>query len=74
MISLMRLSYNRKDDILTYELTTGNVDHAEEFGPMIFHLDKKGKPIILEILDASEFLSASTKITMRIKDSEKVEL
>ncbi len=74
MTSSMKLSYNRKDDVLTYELTTGNVDHAEEFGPMIFHLDKKGKPIILEILDASEFLTASTKVTMTAKEGEKVEL
>jgi uncharacterized protein YuzE len=70
----MKVSYNRKDDVLTYELASGRVDHAEEFGPMIVHFDKKGKPIIIEVLDASEFLTASTKVTMTAKEGQKVEL
>ena len=69
----MKVSYNRKDDVLTYELTTGKVDHAEEFGPMIVHFDKKGKPIIIEILDANDFLTASTKVTKTAKEGQSVE-
>ncbi|MEW6069457.1 MAG: DUF2283 domain-containing protein, partial [Candidatus Thermoplasmatota archaeon] len=70
----MKVSYNRTDDVLIFEVGEGDIDHAEEVGPFIVHFDKKGTPILLEILDASEFLSQTTKITMKAKEGEKVEL
>ena len=67
----MKISYNRKQDIILLEAAKGKIDYAEEIGPVIVHFSKTNKPILLEILDASEFLSAVTKIGMT---SEKEEL
>ena len=70
----MKLSYDREKDILTVETSEGSIDHAEEIGPIILHLTKENKPILLEILDASEFLSEVSKVTMRSEKGEPVEV
>ena len=56
----MKVSYNRKDDVLMIELGKERIEYAEENGPVIIHLTKAGKPVLLEILDASDFLAATT--------------
>lgn len=70
----MKISYNREQDILMYEISDEPIDYAEEVGNIIVHLTKEGKPVILEILDASEFLAETTKITMRTLNETPVEV
>jgi hypothetical protein len=70
----MKISYNREDDVMMLELSTDRIDFAEEMGPIIVHFSKAHKPVLLEILDASEFIAAATKSTMRLKDGEAVEV
>ena len=70
----MKISYNRKDDILLFEVGDGKIDYAEEMGPIIVHFNTKGKPLLLEILDASEFLTQTTKVTMKANDGERIEI
>jgi hypothetical protein len=41
------------------------IDDAEEAGSVIAHFTADGSPILLEILDASEFLSASIGPALR---------
>ena len=70
----MKISYNREDDVMMLELSTDRIDFAEEMGPIIVHFSKAHKPVLLEILDASEFIAAATNSTMRLKDGEAVEV
>ena len=70
----MHATYNRKEDILVLELSTDAVDHAEESGPLIAHFSAEGKLVLLEILDASEFLAQLSKTTMRAENEKMVEL
>jgi uncharacterized protein YuzE len=70
----MKISYNRKDDILLFEVGDGEIDYAEEMGPFIVHFNTKGKPLLLEILDASEFLTQTTKVTMKSNDGDRIEI
>ncbi len=70
----MKISHNRNNDMPLYEVGEGQVDRAEEMGPIIVHFDKRGKPILLEILDASEFLTETTRITMKMNEGEKVDI
>jgi hypothetical protein len=44
-----------------------------KFGPIIVHFSKNGKPVLMEILDASEFIAVTTKITMKSKNETPVE-
>jgi len=70
----MQVKYNRKEDILVLELSSDVVDHAEEAGPLIVHFSADGKLVLLEILEASEFLSKLSKTTMTAESEQAVEL
>ena len=70
----MQATYNRKEDILVLELSSSAVDHAEESGPLIAHFSADGKLVLLEILEASEFLAQLSKTTMRAENEKAVEV
>jgi uncharacterized protein YuzE len=57
----MKIKYDRDADILTMEFSDEGIDHAEEAGPLIIHLTDDNKPVLIEILDASEFLAAQPR-------------
>lgn len=40
---------------MNIELGKGKISHAREFGNFIVHLSPAGKPVLIEILDASKF-------------------
>lgn len=62
----MKLHYDREEDILMLEMAgEGTIDHAEQSGPFIAHFSEDGRLLLLEILDASEFLSSLIKVTLR---------
>jgi len=61
----MRIKYNREDDVLLIEFSNEEIDYAEVAGNMIIHFSKDGKPVLLEILDASEFLVEVLKASMK---------
>ncbi len=69
----MKISYNRDSDVLMLEISKAPIYHAEEVGSIIIHFTQDDKPVLLEILDASEFVSAVTRIGMKAKKEELVE-
>jgi len=70
----MKVSYDRDSDVLLIMVSEAKVDYAEEMGPIIVHFAKDGKPVLLEILDASEVISEVAKIGMKAKKPTPVEL
>ncbi len=70
----MRIGYDRKKDILLLEGSKKAGDHAEEVGPLIIHFSKQNHPVLIEVLDASEFLSTATKVTARAGKEQLVTL
>ena len=68
----MRIGYDRQKNIMLVEISKRRIDYAEEAGPMIVHFSKDRAPVLLEILEASEFLSEATKATIRSKDEKFV--
>ncbi|MFQ6137177.1 MAG: DUF2283 domain-containing protein [Candidatus Hydrothermarchaeales archaeon] len=69
----MKVKYSRGEDILLIEVSDEPIEYAEEVGPIIVHFTKAEKPVLLEILDASEFLAEATKITMKPKIEGEIE-
>ena len=66
----MRITYNRDEDILMLCLDPrGEIDHAEQTNSVIVHLTRSGQPVLLEILDASEFLTRGIRVTMRAEET-----
>jgi len=70
----MKISYNREEDIMMLEVSSETIDFAEEMGPIIVHFSKGNKPVLLEILDASEFIATAAKSTIRSKNAEPIDI
>ena len=70
----MKVRYNRKSDILTLELSEASIDHAEETGPIIIHSSADDRLVLLEILEASDFLANLTKAAVRAEDEMAAEV
>lgn len=71
----MKLAYDRAEDILTIEVgREGTVDHAEHAGRFIAHFSQDGKLLVLEVLDASEFLSSVVSVVLRREEEQPLSL
>lgn len=58
----MKYRYDKTDDILMIWLAKEPVDYAEKTGDMIVHFTKTNKPVLLEVLNASDFLLHTAKV------------
>lgn len=56
------MSYDPIANIMLIEITSGKISHAREFGNFIIHFSQKGKPVLIEILNASNFITQLDKI------------
>ena len=59
--------YDPEANIICWEIAKGEISHVREVGNFIIHLSPAGKPIMMEILDASKFIGQFDKIK-NIKD------
>ena len=57
----MKIKYSKTENILLLEISNERIDYAEEDGPLIIHYSAKQKPVLIEILDASNVLSPVIK-------------
>ena len=64
----MKIKYNRDVDILMVWISDDKFDYAEESNGVITHFTSDGKPVLLEIQGAKDFLLGS--LTSLIKDQE----
>ncbi|MCD6203400.1 MAG: DUF2283 domain-containing protein [Methanophagales archaeon] len=58
----MRISYDKEVDVLMVEFSEEKIEYAEEMDPMIVHFTSEGKPVLVEILDASEFMAEVERV------------
>ncbi|MBI2911745.1 MAG: DUF2283 domain-containing protein [Chloroflexi bacterium] len=65
---MSKVRYSRDVDILLVELSDEPVDHAEESGPFIVHFSPEGRPVLLEIQQARDFLLGS--LASVVKETE----
>ncbi|MDD5071326.1 MAG: DUF2283 domain-containing protein [Patescibacteria group bacterium] len=63
--------YDHETNLISWEITGGKIDHTREFGNFIIHLSSSGKPILVEILDASKFVGQLDKI--KVGDLKNIE-
>jgi uncharacterized protein YuzE len=57
--------FDSESNILSIELSGGAITHAREFGNLIIHLSRAGKPILIEILDASSLTGDFAKLNKK---------
>ncbi|MEX2431638.1 MAG: DUF2283 domain-containing protein [Dehalococcoidia bacterium] len=65
---MSKIRYSKDVDALTVELSAEPIDYAEEMGPVIVHFTKAGQPVLLEILNAKDFVLGS--LTSVINETE----
>ena len=63
--------YDAEANILSWEVAQGKISHAREFGNFIVHVSSSGKPVLVEILNASKFIGQMEKLK-NIKDIKQV--
>jgi len=52
-----KIKYDEEADVLTVVVAEkGKLSYAEELGDIIVHFDKNGKPLFMEILNASKIV------------------
>ena len=56
----MKAKYYPEDDIMVLELSERAYDYAEKVGSFIIHYTKNKKPVMIEILNASQFIKDTT--------------
>lgn len=63
-----KIRYSKDVDALLVELSQEPIDYAEESGQLIVHFTKTGEPVLLEILNARDFLLDS--LSSLVKETE----
>ena len=53
---MRKIKYSKDVDTLLIELSDKQIDYAEEEGQVIIHFSKDGEFVLLEILDAKDFI------------------
>lgn len=71
LTNLTIMIYDPESNILCWEIAGGEISHAREFGNFIIHLSASGKPILVEILDASKFIGQIDKLK-NINDIKRI--
>lgn len=56
----MKVKYNKKEDIMSVWFSEKPVDYAEQSKSMIMHFSKDNKPVLMEVLNAVEFLKLTS--------------
>jgi hypothetical protein len=54
--------YDAESNLISWEIAKGEISRAREFGNFIIHLSPAGKPILIEILNASKFVGQLDKL------------
>jgi hypothetical protein len=68
------MTYDPESNLISIEVAKGKIDHAREFGNFIVHMSKAGKPLLIEILEASKFIGQFDKLNniKNIKELTKI--
>jgi len=62
---MRKIRYSKDVDALLVEVSDKQIDYAEEKGGIIIHFSKDGEPVLLEILDAKDFILSSLSSLMK---------
>ena len=63
----MKTQFDPESNILLMEVGVGVIAYAKEKNGIIVHMTSANVPVIIEILDASSFLTKLSKVTDRAK-------
>lgn len=65
---MRKIKYSKDTDTLLIELSDKKIDHAEEEGQVIIHFSQNNVPVLIEIMDASQFITDAFSSVVKQKD------
>jgi len=65
---MRKIKYSKDTDVLLIELSDKTIDHAEEQGQVIVHFSKNNTPVLIEIMDASQFITDAFSSVVKQKE------
>jgi uncharacterized protein YuzE len=67
----MKITYDGVGDTLSILIREEQIAYGEEHGLVIINYDEKGKPVEIEMLNASKFLGEFLSTILKAKAGEK---
>ena len=67
----MKITYDGVGDTLSILLSKEQIAYGEEHGPVIVNYSEKGKPVEIEIMNASKFIGEFLSTIIKAKVGEK---
>ena len=61
-VKKLKISYEPEADVLSWEVGKQPIEFAEEAGNFVVHFNKKNQPVLVEVLQASEFLKQAKNL------------
>jgi len=65
---MRKIKYSGDVDVLLIELSDKSIDYAKEEGQIIIYFSEDGDPVLLEILEAKDFMLSSLSSVMKEKE------
>lgn len=62
------MTYEPEADVLSWKVADGDIDHAQEFGDFVVHFSSNHVPVLIEVLQAKNFLKRSAVL---VEENEK---
>lgn len=56
------MNYEPEADVLSWELSDKPIDFAKEVGNVVVHFSKDQTPVLVEVLEATQFMKESTDL------------
>jgi len=69
---ILKFEYSREADILVVVLAHGEIEYVEQAGPINIHFSRDKKPLAIEILEATEFLSKAVNFTKKAENHKRI--
>lgn len=60
-----KINYEPEADVLTYEISDQPIDYAKEVGNIVVHFTKNNIPVLVEILEATQFLKRAERLASK---------
>lgn len=64
------MQYDSEANLISWEIGKGKIARVAELGNFLIHLSAAGKPVLIEILDASRFKTKLSKLEVLKQVSE----
>lgn len=67
-----KFTYDPDADVLMWETSGREIDHATQVANVVVHFSRENIPVLIEILEATKFVTETRKILGKLKAREMV--